>query len=82
MHGSEGEEENSKQQETLALGKWPWDYLKYDTSNTALRELEGARKFHDLMWDMQKNYEAKIWQFLRKRKVGFTYRFEFKRKTD
>lgn len=26
----EGEDENIKCQETPTLGKWPWDYPKYD----------------------------------------------------
>jgi hypothetical protein len=29
------------------LGKWPWDYPKYESTN--LRRWEGTRKFHDLM---------------------------------
>ena len=55
----EGEEENFKQQGNLDLGKWPWDYPKYNTNKTTLKEWEGTKKFHDLMWDMQKFYEDK-----------------------
>ena len=76
----EEEEDNSKQQEVLALGIWPWDYPKYGTSKTALRKWEGSRKFHDLMWDMQKLYEYKIWQLFRKKEIGFTYRSEFEKR--
>jgi len=75
-------EENIKQQGILALGKWPWDYPKYDTSKTTLREWEGTRKFHDLMWDMQKFYEDKVWQLYREREIGFTYRSQFERNID
>ena len=78
----EEEEENSKQQEMLALGIWPWDYPKYRTSKIALRKWDGTRKFHDLMWDMQKLYEDKIWQLFRENEIGFTYRLEFERRTD
>ena len=75
-------EENIKQQGILALGKWPWDYPKYDTSKNTLREWEGTRKFHDLMWDMQKFYEDKVWQLYREREIGFTYRSQFERNID
>ena len=78
----EEKEDNSEQQEVLALGVWPWDYPKYGISKIALRKWEGARKFHDLMWDMQKLYEDKVWQLYREKEIGFTYRSEFERKID
>ena len=73
---------NCEQQGDLALGKWPWDYPKYDTSKATLREWEGTKKFHDLMWDMQKFYEDKVWQLYKEREIGFTYRSEFERNID
>src|SRR5450631_976383 len=58
VQGSEeGEEENSEQQGILTVGKWPWDYPRYSSEKTTLRRWEGTRKFHELMWDMQKIYE-------------------------
>ena len=41
----EGEEENLKQQEIATIGRWPWDYPKYETSKLTLRKWEGTRKF-------------------------------------
>ena len=73
------EEEELKQQGTLALGRWPWEYPKYDTSKPALRKWEGTKKFHDLMWDMQKIYEDKTWQLYKEREIGFTYRSQFEK---
>ena len=75
----EGEEENLKQQEISTIGRWPWDYPKYETSESTLRKWEGTRKFHDLMWDMQKYYDDKIWQLFKEKKLGFTYRSQFER---
>ena len=74
-----GEEENPKQQEIPALGKWPWDYPRYDTDRTTLRKWEGTKRFHDLMWNMQKYYEDKTWQLFKKKEIGFTYRSQFER---
>ena len=45
----EGEEEKLKRHGIPALGKWPWDYPKYDSSEPTLRKWEGTKKFHDLM---------------------------------
>jgi hypothetical protein len=75
----EGEEDNSKQQEISILGRWPWDYPKYNTDKTTLRKWEGTKKFHDLMWDMQKYYEDKTWQLFKEKEIGFTYRSQFER---
>ena len=72
-------EEDSKQQEIPALGKWPWDYPRYNTDKLTLRKWEGAKRFHDLMWDMQKYYEDKTWQLFKKKEIGFTYRSQFER---
>ena len=77
----EGEEENLKQG-MPAIGKWPWDYPKYDTSKSTLRKWEATKKFHDLMWDMQNNYEDKIWQLLKEKEIGFTYWSQFERNMD
>ena len=74
--------ENSKQQGVLALGKWPWDYPEYDTRMSTSREWEGTRKFHDLMWDMQKCYEDKVWQLYSEGEIGFTYRSKSERNSD
>ena len=80
VQGSEGgEEDNSKHQEISVLGRWPWDYPKYDTSRTTLKKWEGTRRFHDLMWDMQKMYEDKVWRLHQEREIGFTYRSQFER---
>ena len=76
------EEENSKQEGILAIGKWLWDYPKYGTSKFALRKWEGTKKFHDLMWDMQKIYEDKIWQLFREKEIGFTYPSQLERDID
>ena len=75
----EGEEENIKGQEIPALGKWPWDYPKYDTNPTTLKKWEGTRRFHDLMWDMQKIYEDRIWQLHKEKEIGFTYRSQLEK---
>jgi hypothetical protein len=75
----EGEENNSKQQEISILGRWPWDYPKYNTDKTTLRKWKGTKKFHDLMWDMQKYYEDKTWQLFKEKEIGFTYRSQFER---
>jgi hypothetical protein len=78
----EREEENSKPHEVLALGKWPWDYPKYNTNGTTSRAWEGTRKFHNLMWDMQKFYEDKVWQLYSEREIGFVYKSQFERNID
>lgn len=61
----EGEKEDSKQQGIPALGKWPWNYPKYDTSKSTLRKWERTRKFHDMMWgyakDLRRQNMAIIW---------------------
>ncbi len=83
VQGSEEGEENSvNQQGVLALGRWPWDYPKYENSKSISREWEGARKFHDLMWNMQNYYEDKVWPIYREREIGFTYRSQFERSID
>ena len=83
VQGSEEREEgNSEQQGILAIGKWPWDYPKYNISETISREWEGTRKFHDLMWDMQKFYEDRIWQQYREKEISFAYRSQFERSID
>jgi hypothetical protein len=63
----------------LTIGRWPWDYPKYSTVKTTLRTWEGTKKFHDLMWDMQKYYEDKTWQLFKEKEIGFTYRSQFER---
>jgi hypothetical protein len=47
VQGQEERENEKHDIKTLALGKWPWDYPKYES--TTLRRWEGTRKFHDLM---------------------------------
>lgn len=76
------EEENIECQGIPALGKWPWDHPKYDSSKTTLRKWKGTKKFHDLIWDMQKNYEDSVWQLYKERVIGFTYRFQFEKDVD
>jgi hypothetical protein len=80
VQGSEErEEDNSEQQGILTVGRWPWDYPKYNTDKTTLRTWEGMKKFHDLMWDMQKYYEDKTWQLFKEKEIGFTYRSQFEK---
>ena len=75
----EREDENSEQQGLLAVGKWSWDYPKYEIGKTLSKEWEGVRKFHDLMWDMQMFYEDNVWQQFREKEIDFTYRSQFER---
>jgi hypothetical protein len=65
----ERKEDNSEQHEISILGRWPWDYPKYNTDRTTLRKWEGTKKFHNLMWDMQKYYEDKTWQLFKKNRL-------------
>ena len=66
----------------MVIGKWPWDYPKYNKSEPNSREWEGTRKFHDLMWDMQKFYEDKVWQQFREKEISFAYRSQLERSID
>ena len=79
VQGSEEGDEERSEQGILAVGKWPWDYPRYDLSEVVSREWEGTRKFHNLMWDMQKIYEDKTWQQYSEKEIGFTYRSQFER---
>ena len=80
VQGQEERENEEQDIKTLALGKWPWDYPKYEGTN--LRRWEGTRKFHDLMWDMQKFYEDRTWQLHLEKEIGFTYRSQLERDID
>ena len=75
----ENEEEKLKHNGTLALGKWPWGFPKYDSRKTILRKWEGI---HDLIWDMQKIHEDRTWLLYKTIKIIFTYQSQLERDID
>ena len=67
--------------DTEELGSnWPWEYPKFSWDKKVLTQWEGVKRFHDLMWDMNKVYKKKATKNFIKKQIGFTYRSEFERR--
>ena len=62
------------------VSHWPWEYLEFSWDKNVLTQWEGVRRFHDLMWNMNKVYKKKATKNFIKKQIGFTYRLEIKRR--
>ena len=56
------------------VSHWPWEYPEFSIEPKVLTQWEGVKRFHDLMWDMNKVYKKKATKNFIKKQIGFTYR--------
>ena len=54
------------------VNHWPWEYPKFSSDKKVLTQWEGEKRFHDLMWNMNKVYKKKATKNFIKKQIGFT----------
>ena len=54
------------------VSHWPWEYPKFSRDHKILTQWKGVKRFHDLMWDMNKVYKKTTKNFINKH-IDFTY---------
>jgi hypothetical protein len=62
------------------VSHWPWEYPKFSWDKNVLPQWEGVKRFHDLMWNMNKVYKKKATKNFIKKQIGLIYHLEFERK--